>query len=127
MLGDDNMQAMTQIRWKHTKPPKNCNHKNNIYVINFFGNVWTSHLGFFCLFEVYMISFILNLINYFEKSNKHWRIWTYGIYLWQDNTHRVWKFEYILQNQSCEWNSWVNFSIVYDIDIHQLNLEQFKN
>ncbi len=29
---------------------------------------------------------------------------------------------YILQNQGCEWNSWVNFFIMYDIDIHELNL-----
>jgi hypothetical protein len=32
---------------KHTKPPKNCNHKYSLFVINFFGNVWTSHLGLF--------------------------------------------------------------------------------
>ncbi len=51
------------------------------------------------LFKVYLISFRLHLINYFEKFNKHWKIWTYGIYLWQNNTcHRVWNFEYILQN-----------------------------
>jgi hypothetical protein len=28
---------------KHTKPPKNCNHKYNLSAINFFCNVWTSH------------------------------------------------------------------------------------
>jgi hypothetical protein len=32
---------------KHIKPPKNCSHKYNISTINFFGNVWTSHLGLF--------------------------------------------------------------------------------
>jgi hypothetical protein len=32
---------------KHTEPPKNCNHKYNLSVINFFGNVWTSHLKLF--------------------------------------------------------------------------------
>jgi hypothetical protein len=40
-------------------------------------------LDYFCFFKVYMINFKLSLINYFEKSNKHWRIWTYGIYLWK--------------------------------------------
>ncbi len=42
----------------------------------------------------------------------------------------VTKFEknaYILQNQGCEWNFWVNFFMVYDIDIHELNLRPFKN
>jgi hypothetical protein len=27
----------------------------------------------------------------------------------------------------CEWNSWVNVFMVYNIDIHQLNLRPFKN
>jgi hypothetical protein len=31
---------------KHTKPPKNCNHKYNFSTIKIFGNVCTSHLGF---------------------------------------------------------------------------------
>jgi hypothetical protein len=30
---------------KHIKPPKNYSHKYNLFVINFFGNVWTSHPG----------------------------------------------------------------------------------
>ncbi len=47
----------------------------------------------------------------------------YGIYLWQNNTcHKVWK--------NCIYTSklklWVEllgeFSMVYDIDIHELNL-----
>ncbi len=29
---------------KHTKPPKNCSHKYNLFTITSFGNVWTSHL-----------------------------------------------------------------------------------
>jgi len=40
------------------------------------------------------------------------------------------KFEniaYILQNYGYEWNSWVNFFMVYDIDVHELNLGPFKN
>jgi hypothetical protein len=37
------------LGWKHTKPPKNCNHKYNLSTINFFGNVWTSHLKLFFL------------------------------------------------------------------------------
>ncbi len=36
------------------------------------------------------------------------------------------KNAYILQNQGCEWNSRVIFFIVYDIDIHELNLWPFK-
>jgi hypothetical protein len=30
-------------------PPKNCNHKYNVFTINFFGNIWTSNIGFFLL------------------------------------------------------------------------------
>jgi hypothetical protein len=36
--------------WKHIEPSKNCSHKYNLFVINVFGNVWISHLGFFFLF-----------------------------------------------------------------------------
>jgi hypothetical protein len=31
-------------------PPQNCSHMYNIFVIKCFGNVWTSHFEFFCLF-----------------------------------------------------------------------------
>jgi hypothetical protein len=37
--------------------------------------------------KVYLISLKLNLINYFEKFNKCWKNWTYGVYSWQNNTH----------------------------------------
>ncbi len=37
------------------------------------------------------------------------------------------KIAYIFQNQGCEWNSWVNFFMVYDIDIHELNLGPFRD
>jgi len=52
----------------------------------------------------------------------------YGIYLWQNNTcHKVWK--------NCIYISqlglWVEFLgemfLVYDIDIHELNLGPFKD
>ncbi len=33
-----------------------------------------------------MINFKLNLINYFYNSNKQWKTWMSGIYLWQNNT-----------------------------------------
>ncbi len=32
---------------ENTLTPKNCKHKYNRSTINFFGNVWTSHLGFY--------------------------------------------------------------------------------
>jgi hypothetical protein len=32
---------------KRTKAPENCSYKYNPFAINFFGNVWTSHLGLF--------------------------------------------------------------------------------
>jgi hypothetical protein len=32
---------------KRTKAPKNCSYKYNLFTFNFFGNVWTSHLGLF--------------------------------------------------------------------------------
>ncbi len=37
------------------------------------------------------------------------------------------KIAYILQNQDCEWNYWVNLFMVYDIDIHELNLKPFRD
>jgi hypothetical protein len=37
------------------------------------------------------------------------------------------KFAYTLQNQGCEWNSWVIFFMVYDIDIHELNPRPFRD
>jgi hypothetical protein len=52
----------------------------------------------------------------------------YEIYLWQNNTyHRVWK--------NCMYNSkvklWMEllgeFLMMYDIDIHELNLGPFKD
>jgi hypothetical protein len=52
----------------------------------------------------------------------------YGIYLWQNITcHRVWK--------NCTYTSklrlWVEFLgeffILYDIDIHELNLRPFRD
>jgi hypothetical protein len=33
--------------WKHTTPPKNCNHKHKNYAFEFFGYIWTSHLEVF--------------------------------------------------------------------------------
>jgi hypothetical protein len=30
------------------------------------------------------------------------------------------KITYIFENQGWEWNYWMNFFMVYDIDIHQL-------
>jgi hypothetical protein len=41
--------------WKHTKPPKNCSHKFNLFAINLFGNIW-SHLGF--LFVLYIFDYL---------------------------------------------------------------------
>jgi hypothetical protein len=53
-------------------------------------------LDYFYFLKVYLISFKLNLINYFENFNKHWKIWMY-VHLWPNITcHTVWKFEYVL-------------------------------
>jgi len=74
-----------------------------------------------------MISFILNLINYFEKSNKHWRIEHMEyicdkiIFIEFENLNIYFKIKVV--NGILGWI----FFIVYDIDIHQLNLGQFRN
>jgi hypothetical protein len=39
-------EQLFELRDKHIKSPKNCNHKYNLSAINFFSNVWT-HLGLF--------------------------------------------------------------------------------
>jgi hypothetical protein len=63
--------TLTWSRWKHTKPPKNSSRKYNFFGINFLGNMWTSHLGFFIfIFLVYLISFRFNLINFLKNSTK---------------------------------------------------------
>ncbi len=58
------------------------------------------HILDFCLFYIYLTIFRINLINFFFKSNKQWRTWVYGVYLWQNNMyyHKIWKFVYIFQN-----------------------------
>ncbi len=46
-----------------------------------------------------------------------------------DKIIHVTKFEkiaYIFQNYGCKWDSWVNFLMVYNIDIHELNLRPFR-
>ncbi len=34
---------------------------------------------------------------------------------------------YICQNYGCEWDSWVSCFMVYDIDIHELNVGPFQD
>jgi hypothetical protein len=43
---------------KHIKPPKNCNHKYNLSVITFFGNVWMLHFG--------LVLFVLSIFDELE-------------------------------------------------------------
>ncbi len=77
-----------------------------IFLIMYGHHIW----DYFCFLKLHLIRFRFHLINYIEKFNKHWRIWTYGVYSWQINIcHNVWNFEYIFENQGCGWNSWVNF------------------
>jgi hypothetical protein len=97
--------------WKNTKLPKNCKHKYNIFR-NVFMVMYGHHiLNYFCLFSICVISFIPTLINYFEKSNKHWKNWTYGIYI----------------SKLGLWTEFLGeFCMVYDTNIHQLNLGKFK-
>jgi hypothetical protein len=51
----------------------------------------------------------------------------YGVYSWQNNTcHRVWNFEYIYsKTKVVDGIIGSIFFMVYDIDIHQLNLGIF--
>jgi len=46
--------------------------------------------------------------------------------IWNIFVTKFEKIAYIFQNYGCEWNSWVNFFMVYDIDIHELNLIPFR-
>jgi hypothetical protein len=85
-------------------------------------------LNYFLFLKVCLIKLKLNLINYLKKSNKQWKTWMYGVYLWQNNTcHIVYK--------NCIYTSklrlWVEFLgefffMVYDIDIHELNLRPLR-
>jgi hypothetical protein len=46
-----------------------------------------------------------------------------------DKIIHVTKFEknaYIFQNYGCKWDSWVDFLMVYNNDIHELNLGPFR-
>ncbi len=73
--------------WKHTKAPKIVITNKKIY--NYF---WIEYghyiLDDFSSFKIYLISFRLNLVKFFFF--KCWKIWTYWIYLWQNN---ITKFE----------------------------------
>jgi hypothetical protein len=51
------------------RPPKNCGHKYNFFIISFFCNVWTLYLGFF--FKLYLVNLKLNLINFLKKSENN--------------------------------------------------------
>jgi hypothetical protein len=76
---------------------------------------WIIFARFKCIWLV--LDFIESII--LRNSTNIERSWMYGIYSWTNNTHhKVWKVENILQNQSCGWNLWVNFLMVYDIDIN---------
>jgi hypothetical protein len=58
--------------WKHTKPPKNCSHKYNHFAINFFGNVWTSHVGYIYIYIFIYLKHIwlaLDLIYFYLFFN----------------------------------------------------------
>jgi hypothetical protein len=44
-----------ELGWKHIKPAQNCSHTYNLSTMNFFGNVWTSHL------EIFL--FVLNIFD----------------------------------------------------------------
>jgi len=60
------------------------------------------------------------MYEFFLIFKNHWQTW---IYLWQNNTyHKVWEFIYIFPNLDYGWN----FLMLYDIDLHQLNLGPFK-
>jgi hypothetical protein len=51
----------------------------------------TSWIIFTCF--LYLIIFILKLLQYSKIFNKHWKFWMYGIYLWLNNTcHKIWKY-----------------------------------
>jgi hypothetical protein len=76
-------------------------------------------LDYFCLFLIYLISFKLNLIKFFFNPTKNEKLECMEYIC--DKIIPITQFEkiaYILQNYSCEWNSWVNFFMVYDIDIN---------
>jgi hypothetical protein len=73
--------------WKHTKHPPPPSPQIVVTLIIFMWLIfwWCMDITSWILLffsKVYLISFRLHLINYFEKFNKHWRFWTYGVYLW---------------------------------------------
>jgi len=73
-----------------------------------------------------LINFQLNLIKFFKNPTKNEKLECMEYIC--DKIIHVTKFEkiaYIFQNKRCEWNSWVNFFMIYDIDMHELNLGPF--
>jgi hypothetical protein len=114
--------------WKHTMPPKNCNHiKKNMHLI-FWGTCRHHILDYFCSFQVYCIKFGLKLFYLRINFNKKLQTWTYEVYLCQKNTHhKVWKITNILQNQGYGRSVVMIILVVSDIDAHQLNLKPFRS
>ncbi len=62
----------------------------------------------------------------FQQTLKKLNIW--NIFVTNNTCHKIWKFEYIYFKTKVVERiiGWI-FFMVYDIDIHQLNLGQFKH
>jgi len=71
--------------------PQNYCHKNINFAFGFFGICGHHILDYLCLFEVYYISFRLELVYLKKYSNKHLQTWPDEIYLCQ-NKH-ITKYE----------------------------------
>jgi hypothetical protein len=50
------------------KPPKNCNHKYNIFIINFLVTYRHQIVDYFDFKKVYFINFRLKLMNFIKKT-----------------------------------------------------------
>ncbi len=102
-------------KWKHFKrldlfwgistlsPPKIVVTSMIFLQLPFFVMYGHHILDYFFLFYVYLINLKLNLINYLQKSNKQWKNWMYGIYLWQNNTCQILKKNYIYTSKLRLW------------------------
>ncbi len=109
-------------------PPKIVVPKIEILHLVFLGRCGHHILDYFCSFQVYCFNCQLKLVYFERNSNKHIWTWIYEIYLcWKNTRHIVWKIANILQNQGYGWRFVMNFLVVSDIDVHQLNFLKIKS
>jgi len=120
-----------ELGWKHIMPsPPPQIIVTNTKILHLVFSCACAHriLNYFCSFQVCSINFRLKLVHLKRNSNKHLRIWTYKIYLcWNKYVTKYEKLQIYFKTKGYgPWSFVMNFFVVNDFCIHQLNLIPLK-